>query len=70
MPRLQVVVSEEQKERWNEFELGMDSVSDHIRTSVERHMSTEDSEGDELNTEVVTDIYRFSSSPTYVRLST
>jgi predicted mannosyl-3-phosphoglycerate phosphatase (HAD superfamily) len=59
MPRLQVVVSEEQKERWNGFaedEPGMDSVSDLIRTSVERHMSTEDSEGDELNTEVVDEI--------------
>lgn len=56
MPRIPVVVSEEQKQRWDEVaddDPRVDSVSDLVRTSVEEYIATGDSEGGELNDEVV-----------------
>jgi len=53
MVRIQVVVSDEQKSRWeaySEDNPGVDSVSDLVRTSVEAHISSDgESGGDELN---------------------
>jgi archaellum component FlaC len=56
---MNIVVNEEQKERWQEYadeEPRFDSVSDLVRTSVERHISTQNSGLGELNTEVLEDI--------------
>jgi hypothetical protein len=59
MPRIPVVVSDEQKQRWGEFaddDPRVDSISDLVRTSVEEYIATDDSEGGQLNDEVVDEV--------------
>ena len=59
MPRIPVVVSEEQKQRWDNFaddDPRVDSISDLVRTSVEEYIATDDSEGGQLNDEVVDEV--------------
>lgn len=59
MPRIPVVVSEEQKQRWDTFaddDPRVDSISDLVRTSVEEYIATDDSEGGQLNDEVVDEV--------------
>ncbi|KTG09517.1 hypothetical protein AUR64_17265 [Haloprofundus marisrubri] len=56
MPRIQLVVRDGQKDRWEDHVAdspGIDSVSDLIRTAVEEFISTDDSSSSELNDEVV-----------------
>jgi Arc/MetJ-type ribon-helix-helix transcriptional regulator len=58
MPRIQTVVSDEQKERWSEYVENnpeYDSVSDLIRSSVEHEISTEGN-GTGGNPEEINDI--------------
>lgn len=60
MPRIPVVVSDEQKRRWNNFadnDPRVDSISDLVRTSVEEYIATDDSEGGRLNDEVVDEVH-------------
>jgi len=59
MPRIPVVVSDEQKQRWDKFaddDPRVDSISDLVRTSVEEYIATDDSEGGQLNDEVVDEV--------------
>ena len=56
MTRTPAVVSDEQKQRWGEFaddDPRVDSISDLVRTSVEKCIATDDSGGGQLNDEVV-----------------
>lgn len=56
MPRINVTLSESQKDNWDAYveeNPGVDSLSDLVRTAVTEYMADETSSGGELNDAVV-----------------